>query len=111
MKVSVEQGQIHVNTIHKIHESENAVILYADLKAKYAQVGMFSGDTVYLEKGQYTLHAEESEKPTAIKLESLPNEPGWRLEATASRYELFIYAFKVTLESEEIWADNEGVTP
>lgn len=107
MKIAVKQGRIHVNFIHLIYKSEQVVILQADLRAKYAQLGATSETEIYLEAGEHTLHAEGVEDPTVVSVDVFPRQ---YVDTVISRYTMTIFVYTMRapedLEAEMVWEDK-----
>lgn len=96
--VKVELGNIIVNDVSVARESDHALLLLADLKAKYADVmqDQTGGEVrVVLTRGPQTLDAEAGNEATQIILRRTDLKPDdWFVEASVSRYTLVVVAVK-----------------
>ncbi len=112
MKISVTQGQIHVNSIILVTKHEDVRVYMADLRAKYAIVEGYGGcldskestEEVLLGSNKNTLRAEETDEPTTIAFET--GSEDWGLHATIGRYTAYIVLFRDRDDCELVWADD-----
>lgn len=111
VKVRVEQGCIHVNHVHIEHQSEDAILLVVDTRAKRPVIHSFgscdNSRTVYLSKDECTLKAEETERPTEISIELDSRE--WHVIANTGRYSVLIGLFRWAKSNDLrlAWSDEE----
>lgn len=105
-RIEVRHGLIHVNTVTLIGASGSSAIICADLRAKYARITGFGDRSVLLGKDNRTLNFEERVRlPTEIRITNLPSGR-WAIEASLSRYTLFIFIFRMK-RGRQIWIDSE----
>lgn len=107
VKVSVSQGQVHVNSGWLAHQSKGSLVYEFDLRAKYAQLYGMSGNGVYLAKNESTESFEQSDQPTVVRFEGLPD--GSTIHAVVMRYSLFVHIFVPDANRREmVWSDDQG---
>ena len=111
ISVTVKQGAIGIESITRHVQHPDCLVLEVDCRAKYPEIGPFSPSEgiVWLNRGERTLHAENSNEPTEIRIDGL-GEGRWIIEATAGRYTVFIVAFKLQGENDGLilWPIPEG---
>ena len=114
-RVHVEQGRIHVNSIHMLQFSETAILMEADTRAKYPEIGAYSARHLsrsrneiglFLSVGPYTLKAEDSlDDNTAIWFRGL-NARTWSITADVRRYSVAISLIRKARALKLIWSDE-----
>jgi hypothetical protein len=113
MRVCVDQGTIHVNSVIWLARHEGAFVLSADCRQKYPKVddldGGEGGGVVYLATGPDTLGAEPGTKRTAIRMAL---DGSWHLSAEAGRYSVLIMGIRrqvVPVEQRSLWTDDTAL--
>ncbi len=113
MKISVTQGQIHVNSIILVTKHEDVHVYMADLRAKYAIVEGYGGcldgeestEEIALGADEDTLWAEKTDAPTSIEFET--GSEDWTCHARVGRYNVYITLFRNRDDCEMVWTDDQ----
>lgn len=96
--VQVEAGEIGVNQINRVLDTEDAKAWHLDLGSKYSQVLSYSHGpheaTVHLYATEHTLYVEEPRGVSTDICIQVPME--WIVMAECARYTCRIVAYKPT---------------
>lgn len=104
--IKIKQGQIHINDVWITYDTPECKIFYVDCRAKYPRLAMYSGRTLYLDKGPNTLKAEDVDVLTEIGFE-LDNDKTWNMEAVVGRYSIDIFVWtEPGIPYAPIWSDS-----
>lgn len=98
LKWHLERGQIIVNSIHHVVDSETLHVFELDLHSKYAETFTSmcgTGLTFFLSKGEHTLKTDDSQELATYFSIELDNEDWlWMPLAEAPRYTARFVAWK-----------------
>ena len=102
VKVSVKPGPVVINHIWIISETEDAVVLYVDLKTKYAEVVYQQGNKLGLMASHRTINMdiEPANPSTEIVFGDLP-DGHWIIVGEVSRYSGYFTALRLSDGLEE----------
>lgn len=108
-ELEVEEGQIVLSSITKLADHEDVKVWLIDCSSKYPDVVQVSGGHhagVHLWKGDRTLRAVESTKPTSV---SFPCPEGWSCFVDGGRYSVFVCLFDTAggMRAKSAWPKGD----
>jgi hypothetical protein len=93
--LKIKPGIIEINESEILLDGPHCVFIELDCVQKYPDVCAYSGNSIFLGKGNNTLHVkDEDAEPTEVIIVGLEDGFDWSIIAEAGRYNVQIVAVR-----------------
>jgi hypothetical protein len=107
LRVEVTDGEVVLESVSVLADTEDLVVIYVDTRSKYPQLSCVSDREVLINASEHSLRTDPEKRGEFTRVRLLGLRGRWQQAFDVGRYHVTWTLYKVGRSSRMLW-DNEG---